>query len=682
MRILAFVSSTKGSGKSVLAAHVAAAAAHTEDDPISLITVRADDTENAEGRLSGALGLATIEVGFGELSDRLKALDDVGIGTAVIDAPSTGDEAIEAVVACADLVAIPVSSRGKKEADLDETLAAVRALGKPFVFVANRVGSKGLSAQIVMALAQNGTICPVMVPNIPGLTAQNKRKSTADDGNETVDFDDIMARLWASLAEQLDAGTSQDPEVPEVSPGAGQRREFPRWPAKWPITLLLEDGETPARLQNISGGGVLISTEASLEVGGLIKLDVPDLGLLEATVLHSRDQQYGLAFTSSTEERSKLADQLDKIFAGGDRASPIEPLPEIVDEHPAESAEDQPTEAVQQSPEVVVAEDQPTEAVQQSPEVVVAEETHRVARSVIVSREAIQTTEVPLEIAAAGSDAIIRDLAARESGAQRPRGTIITVANPKGGSGKSTISMHLVSGLMRHGFTVATADLDPEQETLTRYLENRAAFAAEEDLDLPSPIHHSRFRSHVDDAVERELKHLTDIANVVVIDTAARISSLSQVAHALADILITPINDSFVDLDVLATIDPRTLEFKGASTYGQFITDIRTKKAETGLGDIDWIVMRNRLTNLDARNKRDMAEAVDDLASRLGFTVGSGLSERVIYRELFLHGLSLLDLRATNKPLTLSHVVARQELRSLLAGILAKIAVADCTKVA
>jgi chromosome partitioning protein len=404
---------------------------------------------------------------------------------------------------------------------------------------------------------------------------------------------------------------------------------------------------------------MLISTDAALEIGGPIKLDVPDLGLLEATVLHSRDQQYGLAFASSPEERAELAEKLDKIFAARGEARSNEISEEIVDEQPDEPADEQPADDVQQTPAVC------------------ADETHRAARSVTVSREAIQTAEMPVEFTNTG-----HNLVAQEGGAHRPRGTVITVANPKGGSGKSTISMHLVSGLMRFGFTVATADLDPEQETLTRYLENRAAFAAEEGLELPSPVRHSRFRSHVDDAVERELRHLTDIANVVVIDTAARISSLSQVAHALADILITPINDSFVDLDVLATIDPRTLEFRGASTYGQFITDIRAKKAEGGLGDIDWVVMRNRLTSLDARNKRDMAEAVADLAGRLGFTVGSGLSERVIYRELFLHGLSLLDLRATGKPLTLSHVVARQELRSLLSGILPKIALVECARVA
>jgi chromosome partitioning protein len=282
------------------------------------------------------------------------------------------------------------------------------------------------------------------------------------------------------------------------------------------------------------------------------------------------------------------------------------------------------------------------------------------SRHVAVSRESVGQ----------GGDAA--PLAARVA-ARAPagrEGTIITVANPKGGSGKSTIAMHLVVALLRAGRSVATADLDPGQWTFSRFLENRSTYAAAAGLALPQPVEHAAFEAGIDDAALSRLRQLKGVAEVVVIDTAGSITPLSRVAHALADILVTPINDSFIDLDLLASFDPQTLAFQAVSRYGDYIHQVRATKAEAGLGGIDWIVLRNRLTNLDARNKRDMAAAVDGLAERLGFRVGPGLSERTIYRELFLHGLTLSDLQATATPLTLSHVAARQELRSLLATVL------------
>jgi len=79
-------------------------------------------------------------------------------------------------------------------------------------------------------------------------------------------------------------------------------------------------------------------------------------------------------------------------------------------------------------------------------------------------------------------------------------------------------------------------------------------------------------------------------------------------------------------------------------------------------------VLRNRLQHLEARNMRRVGAALDDLAKRVGFRVIPGLGERVIYRELFPKGLTLLDLGAI-KEVGLSHVAARQELREMVSGL-------------
>ncbi|HMP57123.1 MAG TPA: division plane positioning ATPase MipZ, partial [Novosphingobium sp.] len=84
--------------------------------------------------------------------------------------------------------------------------------------------------------------------------------------------------------------------------------------------------------------------------------------------------------------------------------------------------------------------------------------------------------------------------------------------------------------------------------------------------------------------------------------------------------------------------------------------------------DLDWVVVRIRLQHVEARNMRRLDSALTELSKRVGFRVANGLSERVIYRELFPSGLTLLDKGHLGE-LGTSHLVARQELRSLIASL-------------
>jgi chromosome partitioning protein len=257
--------------------------------------------------------------------------------------------------------------------------------------------------------------------------------------------------------------------------------------------------------------------------------------------------------------------------------------------------------------------------------------------------------------------------------ARRPGGArIIVLGNAKGGTGKSTTAMHLIVGLMKEGRKVGSLDLDIPQGTLSRYIENRQAFAARKSLDLSIPDHHAITPGDgIIADFETALARLTGSCDDVVIDTPGHDNALSRLAHATADLLITPLNDSFLDLDVLAQIEAESLNIVRLSHYTEMVLEARRLRREENGGTIEWFVLRNRLSHLDARNKRNMGEILLKLAKKIGFRTGLGLSERVIYRELFLSGLTLLDTRKKNtgQDFTLSHVAARQELLKLLAVV-------------
>ena len=261
------------------------------------------------------------------------------------------------------------------------------------------------------------------------------------------------------------------------------------------------------------------------------------------------------------------------------------------------------------------------------------------------------------------------------------RAHVIVIGNEKGGSGKSTTALHLAVALLGEGLRVGTLDLDARQGTFTRYIENRRSFAARKELALRIPTHRALAASSLPDRVEAEradqmafelaLDELAAASDYVLIDTPGSDTFLSRLAHTHADTLVTPMNDSFVDLDLLARVDPDGLKIVRPSIYAEAVWKQRQLRAMQGGRPVDWLVVRNRLSNLAARNKRDMLSVLQTLSRRIGFRLAAGLNERVIYRELFLKGLTLLDLREhkTGVAMTMSHVAARQEVRDLLEAL-------------
>ena len=256
---------------------------------------------------------------------------------------------------------------------------------------------------------------------------------------------------------------------------------------------------------------------------------------------------------------------------------------------------------------------------------------------------------------------------------------LIVMGNEKGGSGKSTTAMHLITALVRAGHGVGALDLDLRQKSLFRYLDNRLDYMNRHDLELPMPrriVLEASSRDSRAEAEAEEQEHfqaaLAELSacDYIVVDCPGSYSTYSRLAHASADTLITPMNDSLVDFDMLARLDPANGKVKGPSIYSEMVWKARQARAATGRRQMDWVVLRNRISSLDARNKRRVAAALGELANRIGFRLIPGFSERVVFRELFLSGLTLLDLRETDpKAISMSNVAARQEVRDLVRAL-------------
>jgi len=254
----------------------------------------------------------------------------------------------------------------------------------------------------------------------------------------------------------------------------------------------------------------------------------------------------------------------------------------------------------------------------------------------------------------------------------------IVFANEKGGTGKSTTAVHVAVALAYQGAKVAAIDLDPRQRTLYRYFENRAETERRRGLTLPGAefsVFEGGTPAELETAVAALAARASDLAggcDFVVFDTPGRDDPLARHAATQADTLVTPMNDSFVDFDLIGQVDAETFKVRRLSFYAELIWEARKDRAMSQLREgrraMDWVVVRNRVHHVDARNQKRIDQALTELSKRVGFRVAQGLSERVIYRELFPSGLTLLDKGQLGE-LGTSHLVARQELRALVANL-------------
>lgn len=257
---------------------------------------------------------------------------------------------------------------------------------------------------------------------------------------------------------------------------------------------------------------------------------------------------------------------------------------------------------------------------------------------------------------------------------------VIVLGNEKGGAGKSTLAIHIVTGLLHAGRTVAIIDLDLRQRSMQRFFTNRLSWVEANGHTLPHPMipdmgdGKALAKASVDEqivAFERAFDEaVASGIECILIDTPGGDTAVSNAAHARADQIVTPMNDSFVDFDLLGEVDPVSLELLKPSIYSESVWEARKVRAisQGRNATIDWLVVTNRLAVAEARNRKRLEERMNKLAKRVGFRVGPGLRDRVIYRELFPFGLTVADLSNDIRPVavSLAHVAARQELRNLM----------------
>ncbi len=254
----------------------------------------------------------------------------------------------------------------------------------------------------------------------------------------------------------------------------------------------------------------------------------------------------------------------------------------------------------------------------------------------------------------------------------------IVFGNEKGGTGKSTLAMHVAIDLAQRGNRVAVLDLDSRQQSTARFIENRERFLKSHDYDLAMPAIRTLHRSTATDKAQQQaedqrtlqqaLEAFDSSSDFIVFDCPGSYTYLSRLAHALANTLVTPINDSFIDLDLIGQVDPDSYTVEKLSHYAEVVWESRKFRSASEKDPIDWVIARNRLATLDSLNNRRVDAALASLQKRIMFRYVPGLNERVIFRELFPKGLTMMDLGTVKEfgKLQVSHVAARSEVRALV----------------
>jgi chromosome partitioning protein len=254
---------------------------------------------------------------------------------------------------------------------------------------------------------------------------------------------------------------------------------------------------------------------------------------------------------------------------------------------------------------------------------------------------------------------------------------VIVIGNEKGGSGKTTLAMHVAVALLKAGQSVGTVDLDGNQRSLTRYIENRRIWAHRWKIDLEIPPHrHVAFARGLNvDQVEAEelaafeaaICTLAGSSRFMIIDTPSTDNYLMRLAHLMADTLLTPLQDSFLDLCPLGLTDPVTHDVTETGHYAAIVRETRKKRRQLDSTFLDWVVIRNRYSE-----EGFVKRSVRELGNLIGFRDLEGCAERQVYRKFFPAGLTAFDStdEATlGEPADAAHLAARQEMADMIAQL-------------
>ena len=226
----------------------------------------------------------------------------------------------------------------------------------------------------------------------------------------------------------------------------------------------------------------------------------------------------------------------------------------------------------------------------------------------------------------------------------RPKAHVIVFANEKGGVGKSTLAFHCSIALAHSGYDVLAIDLDRRQRSLDTAFDNRDATARSLQVSLPRP-RHIVLQKQSGALLSQEITRLGSNCDIILIDVAGHDSAIARYAMAMADTLVTPVNSSAVDLDLMGKFSPVTKRLKKPGHFALLVNDLRQERLRRGMPSLDWLVVKNRVRSTERRQQVWVDNALRQLSPSIGFRLGTGFRERVAYRELFPFGLTHLDLR-------------------------------------
>jgi chromosome partitioning protein len=225
---------------------------------------------------------------------------------------------------------------------------------------------------------------------------------------------------------------------------------------------------------------------------------------------------------------------------------------------------------------------------------------------------------------------------------------IIVFGGIKGGTGKSTLAFHIATCAHMNNKKIVTIDCDFPQFSFSKYYENRKKNKSLDEKLIWQNHHKITDLTKLPDMIEKD--------TVYLIDTPGKYDPHITKIHGMADIIISPVNDSFLDIDTIMKLD----QGKWAMPGYYYETIMENKKYKK---DSMWIVVRNRSTHINSKHKRTVEERLTELSKRINFTLMQGLRERTIFRELFNEGSTVLDVES--KKMSLSHLAAKMEVKLL-----------------
>lgn len=225
---------------------------------------------------------------------------------------------------------------------------------------------------------------------------------------------------------------------------------------------------------------------------------------------------------------------------------------------------------------------------------------------------------------------------------------IIVFGHEKGGTGKSTLTIHVAIGLKMQNYTVGVIDLDARQGTSIRFLTRR------ERLDLMVPDQYFGILNSTSDSKEIAFKEdeialktaITKMRDLdyIIIDTRGSNNNFTQLAINFCDKLITPINDSVLDIDMLISIGSKDQVFFGP--YTQTVWEQKKQRnLQNNMKPIDWYLIRNRVSPIVTKNTNNCTAMLETICRKIGCKLGPSITERVIYKETLDRGLLLFDLQ-------------------------------------